>query len=168
MPDVCLACLDEEGRCFLCGEVRYLPLSQSHAWQEMEEPESPATEGKALFAKRIWGWLVEPGRNAEEALPDVSNLLWARDGERWEAWEKQHHPVSHGRCRHGNPLPGCRYGRAPAISSSIGKSPTASPGDARRWERSCSRGGGRSRPLGGESGAGWWSLGGMLKRPSLM
>ncbi|MBN3279481.1 ANKR6 protein, partial [Polyodon spathula] len=102
-PDVCFACLDEEGWCFLCGEVRYHPFSQGHAWQEMEEPEHLASGGDVPLAQRltnslssegIWGWLVEPGRKPEEALPDVINLLWAREGERWEAWKKQHCPVS--------------------------------------------------------------------------
>ncbi|MGH0130624.1 UNVERIFIED_CONTAM: hypothetical protein FKN15_055282 [Acipenser sinensis] len=37
---------------------------------------------------------MEPGRDFEDALPAVINLLWARDGERWEAWEQQHHPAS--------------------------------------------------------------------------
>ncbi|MGH0120358.1 UNVERIFIED_CONTAM: hypothetical protein FKN15_067743 [Acipenser sinensis] len=50
--DVCLTFLDEEGWCFLCGEVRYLPLSQSHAWQEMEEPERPASGGEVLLAQK--------------------------------------------------------------------------------------------------------------------
>ncbi|MGH0135801.1 UNVERIFIED_CONTAM: hypothetical protein FKN15_069361 [Acipenser sinensis] len=50
--DVCLACLDEEGWCFLCGEVWYLPLSQRHAWQEMEEPEHPASGGEVPLAQR--------------------------------------------------------------------------------------------------------------------
>ncbi|MGH0133439.1 UNVERIFIED_CONTAM: hypothetical protein FKN15_077354 [Acipenser sinensis] len=91
MPDVCLACLDKEGWCFLCGEVRHLPLSQNNAWQEREEPQHPVSVGEdplaagltsPLSSEGIWDWLVEPERNVEEVLPDVVNLLWARDGKR--------------------------------------------------------------------------------------
>ncbi|MGH0175281.1 UNVERIFIED_CONTAM: hypothetical protein FKN15_013782 [Acipenser sinensis] len=135
-PDVCLVCLDDEGWCFLCGEVRYLPLVKNPPWQGEEEycpgqepedeeaeqpqpkaplageyllvsPPPPPSEGKEqelplhpprrtgpLSSEGIWDWLAEPERNVVEALPAVINLLWARDGERWEAWEKQHHPSS--------------------------------------------------------------------------
>ncbi|MGH0129071.1 UNVERIFIED_CONTAM: hypothetical protein FKN15_015670 [Acipenser sinensis] len=69
--------------------------------QYREEPERPVREDlhppkrtNALSSEGVWDWLVEPGRDYEEALPAVINLLWARDGERWETWEQQHHPAS--------------------------------------------------------------------------
>ncbi|MGH0122110.1 UNVERIFIED_CONTAM: hypothetical protein FKN15_013029 [Acipenser sinensis] len=69
--------------------------------QYREEPERPVREDlhppkrtNALSSEGVWDWLGEPGGGYEEALPAVINLLWARDGERWETWEQQHHPAS--------------------------------------------------------------------------
>ncbi|MGH0163434.1 UNVERIFIED_CONTAM: hypothetical protein FKN15_045136 [Acipenser sinensis] len=44
--------------------------------------------------REILDWLVDTKGNFEEALPMAINLLWARDGEQWEAWEQQHHLAS--------------------------------------------------------------------------
>ncbi|RXM96933.1 hypothetical protein EOD39_15057 [Acipenser ruthenus] len=45
-------------------------------------------------SEEIWDWLMDPKGNIEEALSMEVDLLWARDGEQWEAWEQQHHPAS--------------------------------------------------------------------------
>ncbi|MGH0141891.1 UNVERIFIED_CONTAM: hypothetical protein FKN15_051274 [Acipenser sinensis] len=99
--DVCPTCLKGEEWCFAVGEVGHIAPDQPPPWQEKEEPERPLREDlhppkrtNALSSEGVWDWLVEPGRDYEEALPAVINLLWARDGERWEAWEQQHHPAS--------------------------------------------------------------------------
>ncbi|MGH0136957.1 UNVERIFIED_CONTAM: hypothetical protein FKN15_037494 [Acipenser sinensis] len=99
--DVCPTCLKGEEWCFAVGEVGHIAPDQPPPWQEKEEPERPLREDlhppkrtNALSSEGVWDWLVEPGRDYEEALTAVINLLWARDGERWEAWEQQHHPAS--------------------------------------------------------------------------
>ncbi|MGH0128887.1 UNVERIFIED_CONTAM: hypothetical protein FKN15_062938 [Acipenser sinensis] len=99
--DVCPTCLKGEEWCFAVGEVGHIALDQPPPWQEKEEPERPVREDlhppkrtNALSSEGVWDWLVEPGRDYEEALPAVINLLWTRDGERWETWEQQHHPAS--------------------------------------------------------------------------
>ncbi|MGH0116221.1 UNVERIFIED_CONTAM: hypothetical protein FKN15_000148 [Acipenser sinensis] len=101
--DVCLTCLKGEEWCFAVGEVGHIAPDQPPPWQEKEEPERPARvredlhppkRTSALSSEGVWDWLVEPGIDYEEALPVVINLLWARDGERWETWEQQHHPAS--------------------------------------------------------------------------
>ncbi|MGH0167090.1 UNVERIFIED_CONTAM: hypothetical protein FKN15_051936 [Acipenser sinensis] len=45
-------------------------------------------------SQEIWDWLVHPEGNFASDLPWVINMLWMRDGERWEDWEKQHNPAS--------------------------------------------------------------------------
>ncbi|MGH0120589.1 UNVERIFIED_CONTAM: hypothetical protein FKN15_009376 [Acipenser sinensis] len=99
--DVCLTCLKGEEWCFAVGEVGHIAPDQPPPWLEKEETERPVREDlhppkrtNALSSEGVWDWLVEPGRDYEEALPAVINLLWARDGERWETWEQQHHPAS--------------------------------------------------------------------------
>ncbi|MGH0123813.1 UNVERIFIED_CONTAM: hypothetical protein FKN15_029935 [Acipenser sinensis] len=52
------------------------------------EPKCP------IPSREIWGWLLDPEGNRKEALPVAVDLLWARDGEQWDAWEQQHHPES--------------------------------------------------------------------------
>ncbi|MGH0165426.1 UNVERIFIED_CONTAM: hypothetical protein FKN15_048611 [Acipenser sinensis] len=101
MLDVCSTCLKGEEWCFAVGEVGHIAPDQPPPWKEKEEPERPVREDlhprkrtNALSSEGVWDWLVEPGRDYEEALPAVINLLWARDGERWETWEQQHHPAS--------------------------------------------------------------------------
>ncbi|MGH0116169.1 UNVERIFIED_CONTAM: hypothetical protein FKN15_074810 [Acipenser sinensis] len=83
--------------------VQTMAEGQNNAWQEREEPEHPASMGEDPLAQRrtsplssegIWDWLADPERNVEAAHPDVINLLWARDRERWETWEQQRRPAS--------------------------------------------------------------------------
>ncbi|MGH0155826.1 UNVERIFIED_CONTAM: hypothetical protein FKN15_051890 [Acipenser sinensis] len=65
-------------------------------WKDMHLPRqttSLSSEGIIYFLG-IWDWLEESERDFEEAFPVVINLLQARDGERWKAWEQQHHPAS--------------------------------------------------------------------------
>ncbi|MGH0155284.1 UNVERIFIED_CONTAM: hypothetical protein FKN15_029138 [Acipenser sinensis] len=38
----------------------------------------------------IWNWLLIPKVDLMEAITMAIDLLWARDGEQWEAWEDQH------------------------------------------------------------------------------
>ncbi|MGH0116901.1 UNVERIFIED_CONTAM: hypothetical protein FKN15_040890 [Acipenser sinensis] len=99
--DICLTCLKGEEWCFAVGEVGHIAPDQPPPWQEKDEPERPVREDlhppkrtNALSSEGVWDWLVEPGRDYEEALPAVINLLWAQDGEHWEPWEQQHHPAS--------------------------------------------------------------------------
>ncbi|MGH0115974.1 UNVERIFIED_CONTAM: hypothetical protein FKN15_060438 [Acipenser sinensis] len=42
----------------------------------------------------IWEWLVHPETDLPHDLPIAIRTLWRRDGERWEEWERRHHPVS--------------------------------------------------------------------------
>ncbi|MGH0167706.1 UNVERIFIED_CONTAM: hypothetical protein FKN15_052945 [Acipenser sinensis] len=80
-PDVCLACLDEEGWCFLCGEVRYLPCVQNPPWQgeqedcpgwEPQDEEAEHPQPKALLAGEEY-LLVSPppplSEGKEQELP---------------------------------------------------------------------------------------------------
>ncbi|MGH0175394.1 UNVERIFIED_CONTAM: hypothetical protein FKN15_069471 [Acipenser sinensis] len=101
--DFCFTCLKGEEWCFAIGEVGHIVPDQPPPWQEKEEPERPERVREdlhppkrmnALSSEGVWDWLVEPGRDYEEALPAVINLLWARDGEHWETWEQQYHPAS--------------------------------------------------------------------------
>ncbi|MGH0174849.1 UNVERIFIED_CONTAM: hypothetical protein FKN15_068740 [Acipenser sinensis] len=59
-------------------------------WEDMHPPRRTTF----LSSEGIWDWLEESERDFEEAFPMVINLLRARDGERWKAWEQQHHPAS--------------------------------------------------------------------------
>ncbi|MGH0132109.1 UNVERIFIED_CONTAM: hypothetical protein FKN15_048748 [Acipenser sinensis] len=72
----------------LAGE-EYLLVSPSPPSSEEEEQELPLHPPRQT-GPLSWG----SERDIVEALPAVINLLWARDGERWEAWEQQHHPAS--------------------------------------------------------------------------
>ncbi|MGH0144247.1 UNVERIFIED_CONTAM: hypothetical protein FKN15_055051 [Acipenser sinensis] len=47
-----------------------------------------------MNSREIWDWLLDSEGNLKEALPMVIDLLWARDGEQWEACKKQHRPAS--------------------------------------------------------------------------
>ncbi|MGH0127652.1 UNVERIFIED_CONTAM: hypothetical protein FKN15_071807 [Acipenser sinensis] len=101
--DVCLTCLKGEEWCFAVGEVGHVAPDQPPPWQERKEPEHPARvredphpprRKNPVSSEGIWDWLADPERDIMVALPAVINLLWARDGERWETWEQQHHPAS--------------------------------------------------------------------------
>ncbi|MGH0117993.1 UNVERIFIED_CONTAM: hypothetical protein FKN15_042768 [Acipenser sinensis] len=101
--DVCLTCLKGEEWCFAVGEVGHMAPDQPLPWQERKEPEHPARvredphpprRKNPVSSEGIWDWLAEPEREFMVAFPAVINLLWARDGERWEAWEQKHHPAS--------------------------------------------------------------------------
>ncbi|MGH0123739.1 UNVERIFIED_CONTAM: hypothetical protein FKN15_005188 [Acipenser sinensis] len=59
-------------------------------WEDMHPPR----RATSLSSEGIWDWLEESERDFEEAFPMVINLLRARDGERWKAWEQHHHPAS--------------------------------------------------------------------------
>ncbi|MGH0123305.1 UNVERIFIED_CONTAM: hypothetical protein FKN15_056960 [Acipenser sinensis] len=43
-------------------------------------------------SQEIWEWLTNAEGDLCSDLPLAINALWYRDGEQWEAWEKQHHP----------------------------------------------------------------------------
>ncbi|MGH0136777.1 UNVERIFIED_CONTAM: hypothetical protein FKN15_062065 [Acipenser sinensis] len=101
--DVCLTCLKGEEWCIGVGEVGHVAPDQPPPWQERKEPEHPARVREdphpprwknPLSSEGIWDWLAEPDRDIMVALPAVINLLWTRDGERWEALEQKHHPAS--------------------------------------------------------------------------
>ncbi|MGH0137178.1 UNVERIFIED_CONTAM: hypothetical protein FKN15_007235 [Acipenser sinensis] len=101
--DVCLTCLKGEEWCFAVGEVGHVAADQPPPWQKRKEPKHSARVRKdphpprrknPVSSEGIWDWLAEPERDIMVALPAVINLLWARDGERWEAWEQKHHPAS--------------------------------------------------------------------------
>ncbi|MGH0183510.1 UNVERIFIED_CONTAM: hypothetical protein FKN15_012179 [Acipenser sinensis] len=80
----------------LAGE-EYLLVSPPPPPSEGKEQELPLHSPRRtgpLSSEGIWDWLAEPERDIVDALPVVINLLWARDGERWEAWEQKHHPAS--------------------------------------------------------------------------
>ncbi|MGH0150064.1 UNVERIFIED_CONTAM: hypothetical protein FKN15_041037 [Acipenser sinensis] len=80
----------------LAGEEYLLvspPLPPSEG-KEQELPLHPPRQTGPLSSEGIWDWLAEPERDIVDAVPAVINLLWARDGERWEAWEQKHHPAS--------------------------------------------------------------------------
>ncbi|MGH0132630.1 UNVERIFIED_CONTAM: hypothetical protein FKN15_058541 [Acipenser sinensis] len=47
-------------------------------------------KGKALGLNRHWNISLKFGITSLKVI----DLLWARDGEQWEAWEQQHRPVS--------------------------------------------------------------------------
>ncbi|MGH0114534.1 UNVERIFIED_CONTAM: hypothetical protein FKN15_020445 [Acipenser sinensis] len=78
-----------EGECLLVS-----PLPPPSEGKEQELPLHPPRRTGPLSSEGIWDWLAEPEREIVEALPAGMNLLWARDGESWEAWEQQHHPPS--------------------------------------------------------------------------
>ncbi|RXM90796.1 hypothetical protein EOD39_21839 [Acipenser ruthenus] len=63
-----------------------------------EETERPAcTRGaheQPTPSEEIWDWLLNPKVDLMEGLPMAIDLMWARDVERWEAWEHQHCPAS--------------------------------------------------------------------------
>ncbi|MGH0164730.1 UNVERIFIED_CONTAM: hypothetical protein FKN15_073009 [Acipenser sinensis] len=101
--DVCLTCLKGEEWCFAVGEVGHVAPDQPPPYQERKEPEHlarvredphPPRRKNPFSSEGIWDWLADPERDIMVALPAVINLLWARDGERWETWEQQHHPAS--------------------------------------------------------------------------
>ncbi|MGH0132190.1 UNVERIFIED_CONTAM: hypothetical protein FKN15_066429 [Acipenser sinensis] len=80
----------------LAGE-EYLLVSPPPPPSEGKEQELPLHTPRRtgpLSSEGIWDWLAEPERDIVEALPAVINLLWARDGECWEACEQQLHPAS--------------------------------------------------------------------------
>ncbi|MGH0155805.1 UNVERIFIED_CONTAM: hypothetical protein FKN15_065106 [Acipenser sinensis] len=80
----------------LAGEEYLLvspPPPQSEG-KEQELPLHPPRLTGPLSSEGIWDWLAEPERYIMDALPAVINLLWARDGERWEAWEQKPHQAS--------------------------------------------------------------------------
>ncbi|MGH0123543.1 UNVERIFIED_CONTAM: hypothetical protein FKN15_018061 [Acipenser sinensis] len=75
--DVCLTCLKGEEWCFAIGEVGHISPDQHPPLQKKEEPERPARMREdlhppkrmtALSSEGVWDWLVEPGRDYEEAL----------------------------------------------------------------------------------------------------
>ncbi|MGH0138565.1 UNVERIFIED_CONTAM: hypothetical protein FKN15_011743 [Acipenser sinensis] len=82
-------------KALLAGEEYLLvsPPPPPSKGKEQELPLHPPRRTGPLSSEGIWDWLAEPERDIVEALPAVINLLWARDGERWEAWEQQHHPA---------------------------------------------------------------------------
>ncbi|MGH0118538.1 UNVERIFIED_CONTAM: hypothetical protein FKN15_015216 [Acipenser sinensis] len=80
----------------LAGEEYLLvsPTPPPSDGKEQELPLHPPRRTGPLSSEGIWDWLAEPERDIVDALPAVINLLWARDGQRWEAWEQKHHPAS--------------------------------------------------------------------------
>ncbi|MGH0150371.1 UNVERIFIED_CONTAM: hypothetical protein FKN15_020493 [Acipenser sinensis] len=45
-------------------------------------------------SQEIWEWLMDAEGDLCSDLPLAIDALWYRDGEQWEAWERQHHPAS--------------------------------------------------------------------------
>ncbi|MGH0174928.1 UNVERIFIED_CONTAM: hypothetical protein FKN15_073593 [Acipenser sinensis] len=80
----------------LAGEEYLLvsPPPPPSEGKEQELPLHPPRRTGPLSSEGIWDWLAEPEREIVDAFPAVISLLWARDGERWEAWEQKHHPAS--------------------------------------------------------------------------
>ncbi|MGH0157296.1 UNVERIFIED_CONTAM: hypothetical protein FKN15_043986 [Acipenser sinensis] len=87
------------------------------------EPEHPvSTKEKYEGPGSSKDWPADPEGRMNRDLSGVIDLMWARDGERWEAWEQQHHPASLLEiAAMGTQLPGCRARRGLAISSPNGR-----------------------------------------------
>ncbi|MGH0174443.1 UNVERIFIED_CONTAM: hypothetical protein FKN15_068300 [Acipenser sinensis] len=95
--EVCLICLKGEEWRFAVGEVGHVAPDQPPPWQERKEPERPARVREDPHPQRRKNPVSSEGiwdRDIMVALPAVINLLWARDGECWEAWEQKQHSAS--------------------------------------------------------------------------
>ncbi|MGH0144234.1 UNVERIFIED_CONTAM: hypothetical protein FKN15_048689 [Acipenser sinensis] len=64
--------------------------------QQLPTPSSAATPPTPPSppSREIWEWLVHPEADLFHDLPTALSTLWHRDGERWEEWEREHHPGS--------------------------------------------------------------------------
>ncbi|MGH0155536.1 UNVERIFIED_CONTAM: hypothetical protein FKN15_029256 [Acipenser sinensis] len=72
----------------LAQEEKQLPSQASAA-----TPVTPVPPGSPS-SREIWYWLVDAEGDLFKDLPLAINWLWCQDGEQWEVWERQHHPLS--------------------------------------------------------------------------
>ncbi|MGH0118574.1 UNVERIFIED_CONTAM: hypothetical protein FKN15_050083 [Acipenser sinensis] len=67
--------------------------------EQLQTPPSAATpplpkSPPSPPSQEIWDWLMHPEADLFHDLPIAINMLWRRDGGRWEKWEAEHHPAS--------------------------------------------------------------------------
>ncbi|MGH0118047.1 UNVERIFIED_CONTAM: hypothetical protein FKN15_052052 [Acipenser sinensis] len=87
-------------RYFLVPDLRHLnrmgKKQRQRRKQQLPTPSSAATPPTPPSppSQEIWEWLVHPEADLFHDLPTALSTLWHRDGERWEEWEREHHPGS--------------------------------------------------------------------------
>ncbi|MGH0151273.1 UNVERIFIED_CONTAM: hypothetical protein FKN15_059131 [Acipenser sinensis] len=79
--------------CFL--EEKMGRRRQQQQQQQQAEPPAPKREEAEYYpsSEEMMEWVTDSAWNWED-IPMVVDLLWGRDGDRWEHWDQHHYPAN--------------------------------------------------------------------------